>query len=317
VSGNLLQARDPIGLQTVMEGDGHPPTQQDAVENNEAREQYAPNTLEYFSELAAGPPDLERLPSHARSQLQTHAWGIAVSVVGDRKSARWYHRDPSTGGVWEEFDPCDYDALGCSGASSVDDIEILTDVASVGGKYFLRRAGQVIVRHVLRRTGGNLSREAAWRWIDRVRAHNGMTVLGETVPRRGDGLGTVALVEGASDDAVYAGINSTARTAKDDAMMRQVYEEMDEAGRWGASTTGYGHGEAQILTHAEAQALVSYARSGESATSVRMFVDRATCGNCRSHLTSLMQHLGIQRVEIIQKGIDTPIVIDLARPTTF
>ncbi len=147
-----------------------------------------------------------------------------------------------------------------------------------------------------------LSKEQAFGLVDRVRERvDGMDPLGETIPKRGDGKGTVAIVEGEGGARTAVGLNSSLVSEASKRLGRDAFPQMKANGLLGKAKA-FGQGEGQVLTHAEAHALLRAKELGRLGRVVRLFVDRETCANCRKYLPDLMKHLGIEKLTIIMKN---------------
>ncbi len=155
----------------------------------------------------------------------------------------------------------------------------------------------------------SLTPEGAWREIDRFRTKaKGFEALGDRVPQRGDGLGTVALVEGGGTRHVF-GVNSSSLSESSKDLGRKVFSDMKSKGFF-PDTKHYGQGAAQVLTHAETHALMrAWENSGRRlGKSVTLFVDRFTCANCRIALPDVMRYMGIEELTIVTKsGVVIPL----------
>ena len=119
-----------------------------------------------------------------------------------------------------------------------------------------------------------------------------MDELGDTIPIKGDGLGTVAFVE-AGGKRVF-GVNSTA-------LVRDIDKNLARTWR---DRLGFNAGQAQSLFHAEAHSLMrAYEKlGGAMPKQLTMYVDRLTCGPCQGALPKLMQEMGIERLRINTKS---------------
>jgi len=138
----------------------------------------------------------------------------------------------------------------------------------------------------------NAPRRTPWQVIDDFRSHKrGMNELGDTIPVRGDGLGTVAFVE-INDHRVF-GVNSTA-------LVRDADKDL---GRMWRDQLGFNQGQAQSLFHGEAHSLMrAYEKlGGQMPSQLTLYVDRLTCGPCQGALPDLLDAMGIQRLIIRTK----------------
>jgi len=149
----------------------------------------------------------------------------------------------------------------------------------------------------------------AWQAIDRFRSHTrGLPPLGDRVPVPRDGLGTVALVD--LRGRLYFGVNSSELSEASKDLGRQVFGLMRSKGLWegaGSIPRWYGDGAAQVLTHAEAHALMrAWASNGGTLPKeITLYVDRYTCGNCQQYIPRVMKALGIEKLTIIPKNGQT------------
>ncbi|MCH5599228.1 deaminase [Niabella ginsengisoli] len=117
-----------------------------------------------------------------------------------------------------------------------------------------------------------------------------MQVLGNSIPKIGDGRGTVAFVE-VNGEKVF-GVNSTL-----------LGEGDKDLGRSWRDKIGLGAGKSQVFFHAEANSLMNaHAKNGGLPSKMTMYVDRATCANCRKYLPDLMKALGVKELNIIDKS---------------
>jgi RHS repeat-associated protein len=169
-----------------------------------------------------------------------------------------------------------------------------------GGKALVGMTGS----RMLKQSAGaarSLSSKQAFGLIDRLRSKvRGLAPLGDVIPVKGDGKGTVALVEGAAGNAVF-GLNSSLLSDGSKNLARQAFAAMKEAGLF-KQVRQFGQGASQVLTHAEGHALLRAAERGALGKSVRMFVDRKTCGTCGKYLPELMRFLGIDELEVVMKN---------------
>jgi hypothetical protein len=146
----------------------------------------------------------------------------------------------------------------------------------------------------------------AWRVIDVFRSHTRrLPPLGDRIPIPGDGLGTVAVVVVRGQR--FFGVNSSVLSDSSKNLGRQIFDLMQSRGLWSGLENAprwYGDGVAQILTHAEALALMRAWRAcrGNLPAELTLYVDRYTCGNCQQYMPRLMQALGIKKLTIIPKN---------------
>ena len=142
----------------------------------------------------------------------------------------------------------------------------------------------------------------AWKAIDEFRIQRGLEPLGDRIPSRGDGLDTVAFVE-FNGERIF-GINSSRLSELEKDLGRDFFRRM--RANYFPSTSRYGQGATQVLTHAEAHALMQAfeeaKKIGQSlGAEVTLFVDRMTCPNCKVYLPKVMEYMGIERLTIITK----------------
>ncbi|MCQ2995017.1 hemagglutinin repeat-containing protein [Pseudomonas syringae] len=139
----------------------------------------------------------------------------------------------------------------------------------------------------------SLTDDNAFDTIDAFRSHKkGMEELGDTIPVRGDNLGTVAVVE-VNGQKVF-GVNSSALLNDADKNLgRQWREKM-----------GFNQGEGQVVFHAEAHSLMrAYEKTGGKMPSeMTLYVDRKTCGNCARYLPEIMHEMKIDVVNLVMKN---------------
>lgn len=136
-----------------------------------------------------------------------------------------------------------------------------------------------------------------WEAIDDFRGHAGMPRLGETVPKIGDGNGTVAFVD--LDGKKIFGINSSL-----------LSDSSKDLGRKWKEILGLGRGKDQVFFHAEGNALMrTYERlGGNMPKEMTMYVDRYSCGNCQTYLPEMMKEMGIEKLTIFSKNGKTVIL---------
>jgi hypothetical protein len=149
-----------------------------------------------------------------------------------------------------------------------------------------------------------LTRDAAFQKIDDFRAgKDGMEPLGDTIPKVGDGQGTVALLD-LNGNPVY-GVNSTLGSEADMNMARGWRDTMQEDYGWGA-------GKSQTLFHAEGQSLMkAYNMTGGSLPEeMNMYVDRLSCGTCQNYLSDLMDAMGVKRLNLFFKSGKDAVIQD-------
>ncbi|OPX45585.1 hypothetical protein CLHUN_09640 [Ruminiclostridium hungatei] len=148
---------------------------------------------------------------------------------------------------------------------------------------------------------GEAGKKEPWEAIDRFRKSNGLEPLGDRIPVRGDGLETVALME-VSGNKVF-GVNSSLLSDELKNLGRDFFKVIKEKGLLG-NAKHYGSGEAQVLTHAEAHALMKARKEagGHLGDSVVLYVDRLTCPNCQKYLPEVRAAMGIKTLKVITKG---------------
>ncbi|MEQ9411555.1 MAG: deaminase [Fuerstiella sp.] len=147
----------------------------------------------------------------------------------------------------------------------------------------------------------NAPARSAWDTIDRFGSgKRGMQELGDVIPVRGDGLGTVAYVE-VGGRKVF-GVNSTA-----------LVNDADKAlGRMWRDRLGFNAGQAQALFHGEAHSLMrAYQKTGVNLPAeMSLYVDRLTCGPCQGSLPTLVKEMGIRKLTIRTKDGHIGDIID-------
>jgi hypothetical protein len=147
-----------------------------------------------------------------------------------------------------------------------------------------------------------------WDIIDRFRGKvDGINPLGDKVPKIGDGTGTVAFVDQGQDGVRKVfGVNSSLISDESKNLGREVFQKMQSEGLL-TGAKSYGNGAAQVLTHAESHALMRmWERSGKTALGeVVMYVDRFTCANCRKYIPEVMQALGVTKLTVYTKQMET------------
>lgn len=144
-------------------------------------------------------------------------------------------------------------------------------------------------------------KKGPWEEIDRFRKAKGLEPLGDRVPVRGDKLETVAFVE-VNGNKVF-GVNSSLLSGESKDLGRDFFKVMKEKGLLG-NAKHYGGGEAQVLTHAEAHALMRAWKKtgGHLGDEVVLYVDRLTCANCQKYLPEVREAMGIKILKVITKG---------------
>tara|TARA_R110002095_G_C4202346_1_gene235160 strand:+ start:318 stop:722 length:405 start_codon:yes stop_codon:yes gene_type:complete len=127
-----------------------------------------------------------------------------------------------------------------------------------------------------------------------------MQELGDVIPVKGDGLGTVAYVE-IEGNKIF-GVNSTALLNDADKNLGRMWREKLK----------FSAGRAQALFHAEAHALMrAYEKTGGKLPSkITLYVDRLTCGPCQASLPKLAESMGIDQLTIITKNGHVGEIID-------
>ena len=143
----------------------------------------------------------------------------------------------------------------------------------------------------------------AFDMIDEFRRLKGnMSQLGDDIPIRGDGNGTVSFVD--IDGNPVFGVNSTN-------LARDIDKNL---GRDWASTLDlqYGRGTGQFLTHAEAHSLMrAYDKTGGNLpANMSMYVDRASCSFCRAPdaLPRMAREMGVENLTLHFKDGRTGII---------
>jgi hypothetical protein len=152
-------------------------------------------------------------------------------------------------------------------------------------------------------TKGGFSNDEAFSLIDQFRGKKGgLDELGDSIPIKGDGKGTVAFVE-VNGKPVF-GVNSST-------LVRDADKNL---GRYWADSLGlkYGQGTGQYLTHGEAHSLMrAYEKAGGNMpANMNMFVDRYSCSFCRDPkaLPDLAQKMGIQNLNLTFKDGSSAVI---------
>ena len=129
--------------------------------------------------------------------------------------------------------------------------------------------------------------------IDQFRKNKtGFDELGDTIPVRGDGQGTVAFVD-VGGTPIF-GVNSST-------LVNDVDKNLSREWR---DRLGFNQGEGQVVFHAEAHSLIrAFDKSdGNLPSTINLFVDRQTCGNCQRFLPELMHEMGVDTLNITMKN---------------
>ncbi len=144
--------------------------------------------------------------------------------------------------------------------------------------------------------------EEAWKAIDEYRVKkDGLEPLGDSIPKRGDGKGTVAFVE-VNGNKIF-GINSSLLSKPEKELGKKMYEDMRKAGYF-STVKSYGSGHAQVFTHGESNALFrAYNIYGDNiGKNVTIYCDRGTCGICQTNLGYIREFLGLEKLTVINKN---------------
>ena len=137
----------------------------------------------------------------------------------------------------------------------------------------------------------------------------GLEPLGEGIPVKGDGLGTVSFIENGGKR--FFGVNSSLLSDVSKDLGRKVFTMMQDQG-YLKGATAYGNGAAQVLTHAEAHSLMRmWQKLGPNMPAeVTIFVDRYTCANCQKYLGQVAATLGVKSLNVVTKsGVTIPIAM--------
>lgn len=117
-----------------------------------------------------------------------------------------------------------------------------------------------------------------------------MNPLGNSIPVKGDGNGTVSLFKHNRQNTF--GVNSSLLSDNSKDLARKWRKQL-----------GFGNGKAQFLFHAEAHSLMrAYDKFGSFPKNVDIFVDRITCSNCKAYLPDLLKEMGVDELTIHQKN---------------
>ena len=145
--------------------------------------------------------------------------------------------------------------------------------------------------------------DKAWELIERFRKKaKSLRQLGDNIPVKGDNLGTVAVVK--INRRFFCGVNSKALLDdKSKDLGREFFKFMKSKG-FLKGAKHYGDGAAQVLTHAETHSLMrAWKRTGGNlGEQVTVFVDRLTCGNCRTYLKEVKEAMNIKELTVVTKG---------------
>ena len=191
-----------------------------------------------------------------------HAVGDAAGVGIFSKSAKIVKASIAVEGGLIAYNVSQYADGKISGSALVGDV-ILRVVLGGAGGLRLRALGKTptgaLFPLVTKRATPEIESSAdAWTSIDRLRSHSkNLPPLGDTIPVPRDGLGTVALVE--VRGKIYYGVNSSELSEASKNLGRDIFEMMKGEGLWDGlekMPKWYGDGAAQVLTHAEAHALI-------------------------------------------------------------
>jgi len=150
-------------------------------------------------------------------------------------------------------------------------------------------------------TRRNISSDNAFDLIDEFRGHKtSMEPLGDYIPTKGDGTGTVAFID--LDGKPVFGVNSSVL----------VNDADKNLGRKWRDELGLNQGEAQMTFHAEAHSLMrAYEKTGGNMpTEVTIYVDRLSCGTCQNYLPELTESMGINQLDLHFKDGRTASIID-------
>ena len=144
--------------------------------------------------------------------------------------------------------------------------------------------------------------DEAWEAIDDFRKrHEQLNPLGDSIPLKGDGNGTVAFVE-VNGQKVF-GVNSRLLSNSEKDLGRSMFSNMKKGGFF-SGVKAYGNGHGQVFTHAEANSLLkAYSQYGDAiGKNVVMYCDRGTCGICQKNLGYLKDFLGLDSLTVINKN---------------
>ncbi|WP_242842088.1 deaminase, partial [Ruminiclostridium cellobioparum] len=141
-----------------------------------------------------------------------------------------------------------------------------------------------------------------WEEIDRFRSKTkGLEPLGDRIPERSDGLGTVAYVE--LNGTKVFGVNSSVLSDESKDLGREFLKSMQAKGFLN-EVKSYGQGHSQVLTHAEGHALMRAWKKtgGNLGSNVVIYVDRLTCGICQENLPKVKEFMNIKTLQVICKN---------------
>jgi hypothetical protein len=137
-----------------------------------------------------------------------------------------------------------------------------------------------------------ITSDNAFDLIDQFRGKKtGMDPLGDHIPFKGDGNGTVAFVD--VDGQPVFGVNSSALIRDADKNLARQWRDQLNLGR----------GKDQVFFHAEAHSLMrAYEKTGGNMPSrVNMYVDRLSCGICQTYLPRLTRSMNIDELSFTFK----------------
>ena len=140
-----------------------------------------------------------------------------------------------------------------------------------------------------------------WQAIDEYRTMtNGLEPLGDTIPQRGDGNGTVAFIE-VNGEKIF-GVNSSLLSETDKMLGKQYFADMKKAGYFN-NVKAYGSGSAQVFTHAEGYSLmrVHSIYGNNMPKNITIYCDRRTCGICQTNLQYFKEYFNLDSLTVINK----------------
>ncbi len=140
-----------------------------------------------------------------------------------------------------------------------------------------------------------------WKVIDEYRAMTeGLRPLGDTIPKRGDGNGTVAFTE-VNGEKIF-GVNSSLLSKTDKMLGKQYFADMKNAGYF-SNVKAYGSGSGQVFTHAEGYLLmrIHSIYSDNMPQNITIYCDRRICGICQANLPYFKKYFNLDSLTIINK----------------
>jgi hypothetical protein len=177
---------------------------------------------------------------------------------------------------------------------AVDNVEVTGGVTVVQGSAFTLHGQETVASlfgfnadHIA--TNKVFTKDNAFDTIDQFRTKKGgLDELGDSIPIKGDGNGTVAFVE-VNGKPIF-GVNSST-------LVRDADKNL---GRSWIDRLGLSKGKDQIVWHGEGHSLMrAYEKTGgKLPENMTMFVDRVSCANCRTHLPKRTEEMGVKNLTL-------------------